>query len=124
MRSDTISFVLILSVVIIDSILFVMFGQKTVSKLRKNPDTKDALGGEFMSGRDIFNITIALGFPRELNRILKKSAFAPFNADVDLLEKHLTRFDLILAKVHFSLWMSSVLAMLIFMLLYKFGVFE
>jgi hypothetical protein len=122
MKPDTLFSMVILLAVILDSIIFVAFGQKTVRKLRKNPNTKEALGVAFMSGWDIFNVTIAFGFPRKMNRLLRKTVFAPFNADADLLEKYMTRFDVILAKVHFSLWMSLVIGTLIFMILCKIGV--
>jgi len=36
--------------------LFVLFGQITVRKLRKNPATKNELGVEFLSGWDIINV--------------------------------------------------------------------
>ena len=124
MKSDTLFFVCILLTIIIDSIVFVTFGQKTVRKLRKNSSARDALGIEFMSGWDIFNVTIAFGFPRKLNRYLRKTAFAPFHADADLLEKYMSRFDLILARLHFSLWMISAFAMFTFMFLFKIGVFK
>ena len=124
MRADTIFFVFILLMIIVDSIFFVIFGQKAVRKLRKNPKTKDALGIEFMNGWDIVNVTIALGFPRKLNRFLRKSAYAPLNTDADLISKHLTRFDLVLAKIHFSLWMLSAAAILLLMLLDSIGVFR
>ena len=35
--------------IIISAILYVIFGQVTVRKLRKNPNTKDELGIEFAS---------------------------------------------------------------------------
>jgi len=40
-------------------ILFIIFGQVTVRKLRKNPETKHELGIEFASGWDIFNVASA-----------------------------------------------------------------
>ncbi len=113
-----------MSVMIIDSILFVVFGQKAVRKLRKNPATRNMLGIKFIGGWDIVNVTIAFGFPRKLNRFLRRSAFAALNADADLLEQYLTRFDLILAKIHFSLWISWTLALFVLMLLDIIGIFQ
>jgi len=46
------------------AILYVIFGQVTVKKLRKNPKTKDALGLEYVSGWDIINVAQALAIPR------------------------------------------------------------
>ena len=41
--------------ILISMVLYVIFGQVTVRKLRKNPETKHELGVEFASGWDIFN---------------------------------------------------------------------
>ena len=124
MKPDTIFFIFILLVMIVDFIVLVAFGQKTVRKLRKNPNTKDALGIQFVNGWDILNVTIAFGLPRKLNRFLRKTTFSPFHADADLLERYMTRVDLILARVHFSLWMFSAFALLTFIFLFKIGVFK
>ena len=49
-------------------IFFVLFGQITVRKLRKNEKTKDALGLEFTSGWDILNVAQALSLPKKLKK--------------------------------------------------------
>ena len=49
---------------IISGILYVVFGQMTVRKLRKNPKTKDILGLEVISGWDIINVAQAFSLPR------------------------------------------------------------
>src|SRR5690554_349638 len=58
---------------VITGILFVLFGQITVRKLRKNPKTKDLLGLEYVSGWDIINTAQALAFPGFLSKKLEKS---------------------------------------------------
>jgi len=45
------------------AILYVVFGQVTVRKLIKNPETKHELGVEFVSGWDIVNVAQALSIP-------------------------------------------------------------
>jgi hypothetical protein len=50
---------------VIVGILYVIFGQITVRKLRKSPDTKAALGVEFLSGWDIINVAQALAIPKK-----------------------------------------------------------
>ena len=123
MKADTIFFVIILLAMIIDFILFVFFGQKTVRKLRKNPATKDFLGIEPISGWDIFHVVNALALPRWLIRKVRQSKLAAFFADVDILEKHVTRFDVVLAKLSLGLLLSWTSAIVILMLLNKYGVF-
>ena len=124
MRSDTISFVLILSVVIIDSILFVMFGQKTVRKLRNNPAIKDSLGIEFISGWDIIHVANALALPEWLTRKVRQSRLSAFFANAEVLKKHVTKFDVVIAKVFWGLWIAWTSALLILILLDKCGAFS
>ena len=45
-------------------IMFVLFGQITVRKLRKNPELQHALGLELVSGWDIINVAQALAMPK------------------------------------------------------------
>lgn len=49
---------------VITGILYVLFGQVTVRKLRKNTETKDYLGLELSSGWDILNVASAICRPR------------------------------------------------------------
>ena len=115
---------LIMLIIIFDLMLFVIFGQKTVRKLRKNPDVKDALGIEFISGWDIVNVMSALSLPRKLTRKFKETIIAPMEADADLLYRYTTRFDRILAKLIFFSMAFSVLGLFILMLLDKLGIVE
>jgi hypothetical protein len=92
--------------------LFIVFGQVTVRKLRKNTETKDALGVEFMSGLDILNVAGALSTPKALNRKLEASSLSLLHANSELLYKHTTRLDRILARVLFVLFYGSATAML------------
>ena len=96
-------------------ILFVIFGQVTVRKLRKNPETKQALGIEFTSGWDILNVAQALSLPAVLEKRLKNRAF---HANADLLYKHTTVFDRVLAHMFFWLWMSAGFGSIVFTLVY------
>ena len=57
---------------LIGLILFIMFGQITVRKLRKYPETINALGTEFASGWDIINVAQALAIPKSWARKIKK----------------------------------------------------
>jgi hypothetical protein len=55
---------LLILATILTGIMFVLFGQITVRKLRKNPKTRNALGLEYVSGWDVINAAQALAFPR------------------------------------------------------------
>ena len=52
--------------VFLTCILFVVFGQVTVRRLRKNPLTKEGLGIEFASGWDILNVAARFLHPNGL----------------------------------------------------------
>jgi hypothetical protein len=119
MKSDTVFFVIILLAMIVDFILIVFFGQKTVRKLRKNPATKDFLGIEPISGWDIFHVANALALPMWLTRKVRQSKLTAFFADADILEKLATRFDVVLAKIFLGLLLSWTSAILVLMFLDK-----
>jgi len=109
---------------LISLILCVIFGEVTVRKLRKNPETKGELGMEFVSGWDIFNVGFALTLPRKLGRRFKKGPFGMLRADVDLLYKHTTRFDRILARAFGVPWLLSAFCLLVLLLMDKIGFFK
>ena len=99
---------------IIAWILFVIFGQVTVRKLRKNPETKHELGIEFVSGWDILNVAQALSLPAALEKRLKNKEF---HANADLLYKHTTVFDRVLARVFCVLFVFSGFGLILLMVL-------
>lgn len=105
-------------------IFFVLFGQITVRKLRKNPQTKQDLGIEFMSGWDILNVAGALAMPRWLNRKLRNNPLGSLYANADLLDENTSTFDRILAIIFYTLYVFSGSALIILMLLNAFGVFD
>jgi len=47
--------------------LFVLLGQVTVRKLRKNSETKDHLGISLASGWDIINVANAFSEPKKID---------------------------------------------------------
>ena len=97
----TVLFLVGLGSTMISGILFVIFGQVTVRKLRKNPATKDLLGLEFMSGWDILNAARALSWPRRLARSADRGALRALHANSEALYLHTTRLDRVLARAHF-----------------------
>lgn len=105
-------------------ILFVIFGQVTVRKLRKNSETKDELGIEFASGWDIINVAGALAMPRWLNRKLRNTSLSYLYANADLLDKNTNTFDRILAALFYWMFVSSVLVLMTLAILDGFGFFD
>jgi len=106
------------AVAFVSAILFVIFGQVTVRKLRKNPATKHALGMEFASGWDIFNVAEALTLPKAFMRKMKRNAISMglgpgFETDFEMLYKHTTVFDRVLARIFYTLFTLSGLAIII-----------
>ncbi len=124
MTPEAAFFAIIVIALIIDGILFVFFGEKTVRKLRRNPATKDALGIEFVSGWDILNVALALTTPRRILHKIKESPLKAFRSDADLLYLYTTRFDRILARLLYSSLIITVLALFTLMFLDKLGVFK
>ncbi len=105
-------------------ILFVVFGQVTVRKLRKNSETKDKLGIEFSSGWDILNVAGALALPRWLNRKLRDSPLSSLYANADILDRNTNAFDRILATLFYMLFVFSGSTMILMVLLEVFGIFD
>lgn len=110
--------------IIISAILYVIFGQLTVRKLRKNPETKDELGFDFVSGWDILNVAQALAMPKVFMQKLKNTPLSGFYADIDLLRKHTNRFDVVLAAIFYWLFIFSGISGAILVLLKAIGVFD
>ncbi|VAW85990.1 hypothetical protein MNBD_GAMMA18-132 [hydrothermal vent metagenome] len=121
MTLGDIIFAVIFAMMFIACILFVIFGQVTVRKLRKNPKTKHELGLELASGWDILNVAQALSIPMPLEKKIKNRAF---HANANLLYKYTTAFDRVLARMFFWSWASSGFALIILGTLHWFGVLD
>jgi len=102
------------------AIFFVIFGQVTVRRLRKNPKTKNELGVEFVSGWDIINVAKALAMPRWLNRKFRSSQLSFLHADPDLIDRHTNGLDRVLATIFYVLLNVSGFGFLILMVLDQF----
>jgi len=104
-------------------ILYVIFGQVTVRKLRKNPQTKNVLGGEYISGWDIINVAQALAFPRSWSRVMEKSPLSFMYANSELIINHTNKFDHILGFIFYWLLILSGLSGALLVLLNYLGFF-
>ncbi|MCK4865266.1 MAG: hypothetical protein KAT06_07525 [Gammaproteobacteria bacterium] len=109
---------------VISGITFVVFGQVTVRKLRKNTETKEYLGVEFISGWDIINVAQALAIPRSWAHKLKNSPLSSLYADIDLLYKNTSKFDRVLAFIFYWLLMFIGISGMILALLDTIGIFD
>ncbi|WP_028862658.1 hypothetical protein [Psychromonas aquimarina] len=105
-------------------IFYVLFGQVTVRKLRKNKETKDSLGGEFASGLDVLNVAGALTRPKWLDKRIMASPTAHFAADAKVLYKHTNLFDRISARIFCIVFYSTGTFSLALALANFFGLFD
>ena len=98
-------------------LLFVVFGQTTVKRLRKNPDTKDQLGLELISGWDIFNAAQALATPQKFHKVLERGRLSSLNAKSEVLKKNTNKLDRFLAIIFFWTFFISGTTMTLAILL-------
>ena len=105
-------------------ILYVVFGQITVRKLRKNPDTKNTLGVKFASGWDTINIAQALAIPRSWAKKIENSPLSALYAKSEFLLNNTTRFDRILAVIFYWLFTVSGISMIVLVALNSLGLFN
>ena len=105
-------------------ILYILFGQITVRKLRKNPNTKDELGVEFASGWDVLNVAGTLALPRWLNRKLRNSPLSYLYANAEILDENTNLFDRVLATIFYGLFIFSAFTLILLGILDALGVFD
>lgn len=110
--------------ILIGWFLFILFGQITVRKLRKNPETRDQLGLELASGWDIFNVAGAMCRPRWLSDRLRRSPLAFTAADERPIYENTNWFDRLLGRTMFTMMMGAVLAMMILIPLHFTGLID
>ncbi|MCF6364279.1 MAG: hypothetical protein L3J88_13245 [Gammaproteobacteria bacterium] len=115
---------ILIAFVFIVMIFFILFGQITVRKLRKNPETKQALGIEFASGLDILNVAQALTLPKSVAQKIRNNPTGALHADPDLLYKYTTLLDRILARVFYALFVLTGTGGIVLVILSWFGDFD
>ncbi|WP_406828815.1 hypothetical protein [Microbulbifer sp. ARAS458-1] len=101
--------------------LYVVFGQVTVRKLRKNPETKRELGLAFASGWDILNVAQALATPRKVHKFLESGQLSFLHANSELIAKNTNSFDKVIAIIFFWSLIGSAMSMLALIGLNKLG---
>jgi hypothetical protein len=107
------------------AILFVVFGQVTVRKLRKNPATRAVMGFEGISGGDIANVAFSLLVPKShwYGYRQRRTQGWP-SLDPGLLHQHMSKLDRILGKILASVWLTTILALLAYICADGAGVFN
>ena len=122
MTLESVIFACLMAGVFITCVLYVAFGQITVRKLRKNPETKNELGLEYASGWDIINVAQALAFPRSWSKKLEESSLSFMHAKASLLLLNTNKFDRFLGSVFYWLLMITGLSSAVLGLLNVAGV--
>ena len=113
------------AVAFVAMIFFVVFGQVTVRKLRKNPKTKAELGIEFASGWDILNVAGALARPGWLSRKLKNTPLGYYlYANSEVLFDNTNTFDRMLATIFYISYVFSGTSLILLVILNAIGVFD
>lgn len=110
--------------IVITGLLFVLFGVITVRRLRKLPELKEALGFEYVSGRDIVNVATALGIPRYLNRKVRKTGWGFMFADADAIYPYTTRLDRALAYLFCWTFFVTGSALIVCGILYQLKIID
>ncbi|HEY9661815.1 MAG TPA: hypothetical protein V6C65_25450 [Allocoleopsis sp.] len=109
---------------ILVGVLFIVFGQFTVKRLRKNPNTRHNLGMEYISGWNILNVAQALALPKSWTRKLENGPLSSAYAKTTLLIEHTTKFDRALAFVFYWLFVTTGLSFVTIGVLDSMGYFH
>ncbi len=124
MSTPSILFGITLLTCMFSLVMCVIFGQVTVRKLRKNPQTKDALGMGFISGWDILNVAQALSTPRSWSKKLESTPLSFLHANSDLLFEHTNRFDRFLALIFWIPFLMTSIMCLALVMVDFLGIFD
>jgi len=114
--------IIIIATVLV-GLLFVIFGQITVRKLRKQNRNKNNLGIELASGWDILNAAGALSTPNWLRKKFESSRLSGFSANYEFLYENTNKFDRILARVFWSFYLVTGVAIISYTIASILGVF-
>lgn len=98
--------------IFLSGILYVVFGQVTVRKLRNNPEIKNLLGIEFVSGGDIVNVAQTLSLPRAFMQRLDKGHYSFMHANSEVVYTHTTKFDRLLGRLFYWTLVFTVVSIL------------
>ena len=94
-------------------ILFLIFSQFTVRKLKRNPETQNELGANFISIWHNFNIIYALVLPIRFLRLIGNGPIGGIYANADLIRQHTGVIDKVFAYLIF--WIGHLSILLVIM---------
>lgn len=104
-----------LTCAVISGLLFVVFGQVTVRRLRKDPSARSRLGIALISGWDILNVAAAVSCPRVLSRRLERGPLGYLYADSDWILSQASRVERALGRAQYwTHWMAVLLTLACF----------
>ncbi len=105
-------------------ILYILFGQLTVRRLRKNETLKNNLGIELASGWDIINVAQALAIPKMWSEKLENGPLSVFYAKSQSLRENTTHLDRVLAIIFYWVLTVSGISLITLVALNALGVFD
>ncbi len=105
-------------------ILYILFGQLTVRRLRKNETLKNNLGIERASGWDIINVAQALAIPKMWSEKLENGPLSVFYAKSQSLRENTTHLDRVLAIIFYWVLTVSGISLITLVALNALGVFD
>jgi hypothetical protein len=106
---------------LVAGILYIVLGQLTVRKLRRNPATRHCLGVEFPYSGEIGNVAQAFGWPGWLQQRAERGGLCFMVAHSRILRQHTTRLDRALARACFWSVMLSGTLVLTYCLIVRLG---
>lgn len=109
---------------IVTGLLFVLFGQVTVRKLRKKAKDTNQLGIELVSGWDILNVAGALSTPKFLREKFLRSRLSALSANYQFLYNNTNKFDRVLARIFWIVYVVTGCLIIIYTLASILGLFE
>lgn len=109
---------------IVTGLLFVLFGQITVRKLRKKTSGTGGLGLEFVSGWDILNVAGALSTPKWLREKFASSRLSGLTANYKFLYENTNRLDRVLARVFWVFYLVTGALIIFYTLASILGFFD
>ena len=124
MTDRAIYVVILIAAALIVGILYIVFGQLTVKRLRNNPKTRDALGLEYVSGWDIINVAQALALPKTWSKKIEDGSLSFMHAKASLLLENTNKLDRFLGALFYWLLLLTGLSSALLVLLNSVGIFQ
>ena len=96
---------------LVAGVMYLVFGQVTVRRLRKSPATRDCLGMELLNGGDIVLVAQALTWPGWMQQRAENGCLGFMVARSRVIRQYTNRLDRILARLCY--WSMSICLLLL-----------